>query len=175
MPALRVASLAIFLGWSEFVSAQSAGGQSTRVWIFTTTECPIANRYVPEIKRLADKFAPLGVKFTMVYPVPSDTDDLVKAHLAKFQIGLPSTRDPGFALVRHSKVTVTPEVAVVDELNRVLYRGRIDDRFVDFGKERMEPTTRDLENALSAIAGGKPVPVSTTNAAGCYLSDLLKQ
>jgi Redoxin len=155
-------------------AAGQASASGTRVWVFTTTECPIANRYVPEIKRLADKFGPHGVKFSMVYPVPSDSDAMVREHLAKFQIGLPFTRDPGFAMVKRTKVTVAPEVAVLDDVSRVVYRGRIDDRLVDFGKERPQPTSRDLENALDAIVAGKPVPVAETRAVGCYLTDLLK-
>jgi hypothetical protein len=154
------------------VRLSSAG--TVRVWVFTTTECPIANRYVPEIKRLAERFAPQGVKFTMVYPVPSDSDAMVREHVAKFQIELPFTRDPGFAMVKATGVTVAPEAAVLDELGRVIYRGRIDDRFVDFGKERPAPTTRDLESALQAAVAGRPVPVAETRAVGCYLADLLK-
>ena len=77
-------------------------------------------------------------------------------------------------MVKATKVTVAPEVAVLDGVNRVLYRGRVDDRFVDFGKERMAPTSHDLENALTAIVAGKPVAVPQTRAVGCFLADLLK-
>ena len=155
-------------------AAEQSRTAIARVWVFTTTECPIANRYVPEIKRLADQFAARGVKFTMVYPVPSDSDVMVREHLAKYQIDLPFTRDPGFAKVKLTGVTVAPEVAVLDESNRVLYLGRIDDRVVDFGKERPAPTTRDLEGALAAIVAGTPIPISRTRAVGCFLADLLK-
>ena len=155
-------------------AARPSIAATVRVWVFTTTDCPIANRYVPEIKRLAEKFAPQGVKFTMVYPVPSDSDAMVRDHRAKFQIDLAFTRDKEFAMVKATKVTVTPEVAVLDERNRVLYRGRIDDRFVDFGKERSAATTHDLENALEAVVSGKPVAIAETRAVGCYLTDLLK-
>jgi hypothetical protein len=159
---------------ADRTAARQSSAATVRVLVFTTTECPIANRYVPEIKRLADKFAPQGVKFTIVYPVPSDSDAMVQEHLAKFQIDLASTRDPGFAMVKATKVSVAPEVAVLDDVNRVLYRGRIDDRYVDFGKERPAPTSHDLENALTAIVAGKPVAVPQTRAVGCFLADLLK-
>ena len=171
MGRLLFASSASLIGAVMAVAAQAP---VTRVLVFTTTECPIANRYVPEIKRLADVFAARGVKFTLVYPVPSDSDAMVQEHLAKFQIAMPFTRDKDLAMVKAAKVTVAPEVAVFDERNRVLYHGRIDDRFVDFGKERMAPTTHDLERALDAVVSGRPVPVAETRAVGCYLSDLLK-
>ena len=59
-------------------------------------------------------------------------------------------------------------------MRNVLYRGRIDDRYIEFGKDRPEPTVRDLERALDAIIAGKPVPVRETRAIGCILSDLIK-
>jgi hypothetical protein len=71
-------------------------------------------------------------------------------------------------------VTVTPEVAILDAAGTLLYRGRIDDRYISFGKDRPQPTVRDLERSLDAVLAGKPVPVKETRAIGCILSDLVK-
>ena len=68
-----------------------------------------------------------------------------------------------------AEVTVTPEAAVFLPDGRELYRGRIDDRYVDFGKERPTPTTRDLDEVLVSVLGGKPVASSVTRAIGCYI------
>lgn len=144
------------------------------VYVFTTTDCPIANRYAPEIKRLAERFRDKGVAFRLVYPVPGDSEAMVREHIGKFAYDVPFVRDVTLELVHRTGVSVTPEVAVESAKGRILYRGRIDDRYVDFGKERPAPTTHDLENALDAIVAGKPVPVRETRAVGCYLSDLLK-
>jgi hypothetical protein len=94
--------------------------------------------------------------------------------VARYLIDWPFVRDPGFAMVKQTGVTVAPEAAVLDERNQVLYRGRIDDRFVDFGKERPSPSRHDLEDALAAIVAGKPAPIAQTRAVGCFLADLLK-
>ena len=75
--------------------------------------------------------------------------------------------------VRLTGVTVTPEVAVMQG-ERVLYRGRIDDRYVAFGVERPKATTHDLEDALTAAIAGKPIANRETRAIGCILSDLVK-
>jgi hypothetical protein len=58
--------------------------------------------------------------------------------------------------------------------DRLLYRGRIDDRYVDLGRERPQPTSHDLESALIALIAGKPVAVRETRAIGCILADLVK-
>jgi len=55
---------------------------------------------------------------------------------------------------------------------RMVYRGRIDNWHVAFGKARPAPTTRDLEAILEAVVEGKPVTSTTTPAIGCFISDL---
>jgi thiol-disulfide isomerase/thioredoxin len=145
--------------------------QLTTVLVFTTTDCPIANRYAPEIQRLAAKFG--AVKFVMVYPVATDTPELIDAHRKTFAYAMDFIRDEKHELVKKTGVTVTPEVAVMKD-GRLLYRGRIDDRYVDFGRDRPQPTVRDLERSLDAILAGRPVPVAETRAVGCILSDLVK-
>jgi hypothetical protein len=141
------------------------------VFVFTTTDCPISNRYAPEIQRLVTKFG--TVKFVMVYPVASDTPEWIDAHRKKFAYAMEFRRDEKHELVKKTGVTVTPEVAVMKD-GRMVYRGRIDDRYVDFGNDRPQPTVRDLERSLDAIIAGRPVPVSQTRAVGCILSDLIK-
>ena len=143
------------------------------VLVFTTTDCPISNRYAPEIKRLTEKFAGKA-EFILVYPAPADSDAAIREHLGKFGYTNTWRRDDGQKLVKQTGVTVTPEVAVLNADQRVLYRGRIDDRYVAFGVDRPQPTVRDLERSLEAILAGKPVPLAETPAIGCFLSDLVK-
>ena len=147
--------------------------QLTTVLVFTTTDCPISNRYAPEIKRLATRFDG-QVRFRLVYPVPSDSEASIREHVKKFGYTLQWERDTRQALVRKTGVTVTPEVAIVDSAGKLLYRGRIDDRYIEFGKDRPQPTVRDLERSLEAVIAGKPVPVAETRAIGCFISDLVK-
>jgi len=149
-------------------------GARAHVLVFTTTDCPISNRYAPEITRLAAAYAARGVRFWIVYPVPADTPEKIRAHVERFGLGLPVARDTAFALVRRTGVTVTPEVAVIDARGEMAYRGRVDDRYVDFGVDRPAPTTRDLDQALTSLLAGRPVEPKTTRAVGCILSDLLK-
>ena len=149
-------------------------GARAHVLVFTTTDCPISNRYAPEIRRLAAAWAERGVRFWIVYPVPGDTPEKIRAHVTQFGLDLPVARDTKFELVRHTGATVTPEVAVIDGEGAMAYRGRVDDRYVDFGVDRPEPTTRDLAAALTNLLAGRPIEPKTTRAVGCFLTDLLK-
>jgi hypothetical protein len=114
------------------------------------------------------------VRFWVVYPVAGDTPDKIRTHVTQFGLNLPIARDTRAALVSRTGVTVTPEVAVIDRQGQVAYRGRVDDRYVDFGVDRPAPTTRDLDQALENLLAGRPIEPKTTRAVGCILSDLLK-
>ena len=149
-------------------------GTRAHVLVFTTTDCPISNRYAPEIQRLAAAYRERGIQFWLVYPVPGDTPDKIRAHAAQFGFELPIARDTRAELVKHTAVTVTPEVAVITAGGDVAYRGRVDDRYVDFGRDRPAPTTRDLDQALTNLLAGRAIEPKTTRAVGCILSDFLK-
>ena len=82
-----------------------------------------------------------------------------------------AVRDPGHTLVSRAQVHVTPEAAVFLPDGKLVYHGQIDDRYIDFGKDRLEPTKRDLEGKLEAIIKGEPVTPSSTRAIGCYIAD----
>ncbi len=43
-----------------FATAPLSAAEPIRVLVFTTTDCPISNRYAPEIQRLAAKFSERG-------------------------------------------------------------------------------------------------------------------
>jgi thiol-disulfide isomerase/thioredoxin len=155
-----------------FAIAPLSAAEPIRVLVFTTTDCPISNRYAPEIQRLAAKFS-AKVKFVLVYPVPTDSPAMIREHAKKFAYSIETLRDTDRKLVKQTGVTVTPEVAVMVG-DTMVYRGRIDDRYIELGKERLQPTQRDLESALDALMTGKRVAQRDTRAVGCILADLLK-
>jgi hypothetical protein len=150
---------------------------TTNILIFVTTDCPISSRYAPEIKRLAGQYTvPSITNVWLVFPVPSDikNPERIRRHLAEFDYGASALLDTRQSLVKLAGVTVTPEAAAIDPKGQVVYRGRIDDRYIALGNERLVPTTRDLEDVMKLAALENPVTPRRTTAVGCYLSDLLK-
>lgn len=146
-----------------------AGGEPARVvFIFVRHDCPISNRYAPLLNRLHSRYAPRGIRFWMVHADPEVSVDVIRAHREEYALELPVLRDTRQSLVRASKASVTPE-ATVFVSGKQVYRGRIDDRYVDFGKERASPGRHDLEEALQNVLEGRPVQVPVTRAVGCYI------
>ena len=136
--------------------------------IFVATQCPIANRYVPEIKRLQESFASNGVSFYLVYPDPDATPADIREHMHSYDLNGTPLRDPKHNLVRLAQAQVTPEAAVFLGTN-LLYHGRIDDRYPAFGVDRGAPTERNLEQALDAVTKGQATPMQSKPAVGCVI------
>jgi hypothetical protein len=154
---------------------QAPAGTKAIVFLFTSTDCPISNRYAPEVRRIVERFAPQGVVFRLVYPSPSENAAAIREHMKAFSYegATDALRDTKLALVKFSGATITPEAAVYAG-GRIVYRGRIDDRYVDLGLERPAPTKHDLADALAAVVAGKPVRQATTQAVGCFIADLAR-
>jgi len=142
------------------------------VFIFTRVDCPVSNRYAPEIKRIFQEFRPRGVAFYLVYPDPDQATEGIIQHMKEYDYPFRALRDTKHDLVARSGATVTPEAAVFLQNGELAYCGRIDDWYADFGKARAAPTQRDLRTALRAVLAGRAAPSPTGKAVGCYISDL---
>jgi hypothetical protein len=147
------------------------GENKASALIFITTDCPIANGYAPEINRLVSYYSSRGMTFCLVHVDPAVTTEQARKHAADFGFDCPVVLDPHHVVVKAVGATVTPEAAVIMPDLELAYLGRIDDKHVDFGKKRAEPSHRDLQNALDAIVAGKPVPIARTKAVGCFMPD----
>ncbi len=139
------------------------------VLIFVSIDCPISNRYAPEIQRLQARFAKEGVAFWLVQPDTEVPVAKTREYLKEFGYSMELLRDSKRALVKLAGATVTPEAAVFAPGGKLVYRGRIDNRYVAFGKSRPAPTERDLEETLEALLAGKPIAKSSAPAIGCHI------
>ena len=142
------------------------------VLVFVRRDCPIANRYAPTLRTLHENYMPQGADFYLVYPDPNTHRSQIENHLREYGLNMPALHDPRHVLVDLAEASVTPEAAVFDRRGDLVYHGRIDDRYVEFGKARAEATSHDLQAAIQAAVADEPVTVSATEAVGCYISDL---
>jgi hypothetical protein len=152
------------------VARLEASGAKAIVLFFLATDCPISNRYVPEIDRLEKKFAGKPVDFWLVYPNATETIQGVLHHQAAFSLVGGTLVKPSPWFVAQTQATITPEAAIlVQEAAgwRRVYAGRIDNRYVDIGKERPQATRHDLEDAVEAVLAHQPVVAAGGPPVGC--------
>jgi len=150
-------------------TAAEFGREKATVLLFVATDCPNSNTYQPIVAHLYREYSPRGVAFFNVYSDPAENASTVGKHDADFEVPFRALLDPRQTLARETGARSTPEVVVLGRDGQQLYRGRIDNRFVEFGKTRYQPTENDLQEALDAILQGKPVPHPVTKTLGCAI------
>ena len=82
------------------------------VFIFVSNECPVANRYAPEIERLHKQYTSNQIAFFVVHADPSETPASIDKHTHDFGYTCQVLRDADQRLAHKAGVKVTPEAAV---------------------------------------------------------------
>ena len=141
------------------------------VLVFVRTDCPVSNRYAPVIQTLAARHSG-KVAFWLVYPSKAESPEMIRKHEQDFGYKLPAVRDLQRVLAKQSQVQITPEVAVFDANRKLVYHGRIDNLYEDFGRARSAATTHELDAAIESAVNGKTPPPDSAPAVGCFISDL---
>jgi hypothetical protein len=151
------------------------GGTRATVLIFTRTDCPIANRLLPTVERLRAAYEPKSIRFWLVFVDPSEPAAAIRQHLTAFDQHSTAIRDPRHELVKMTGATRTPEAAVFiheGPASRLVYRGRIDNRYIDVGRARPKPSSHDQDALDAALAGEVSGPPRITQPVGCIIADL---
>jgi hypothetical protein len=151
----------------ELFPFESDGARAS-VFIFLMKDCPISNRYAPEIMRIAQEYQAKRIRFYLVY-----VDDVrgLEKHLVEYGLAdLTTIFDDQRRLVKATGVQTAPESAVIGTKGEILYRGRIDNLYAAMGKPRRQVTEHDLRDALDAIYDGRPISTPRTTAIGCFIS-----
>jgi hypothetical protein len=155
------------------ITSLAAAGTEAIVLFFVASDCPVSNRYLPELRRIEDKFSAQHVVFWFVYPNVGETVEAVRRHQADYGMETNILLDPRHQLVALTHARVTPESAILvpqhagAESLRAVYHGRIDDRYLQIGQERPAATQHDLERAIADVLQHRSVQQPDGPAVGC--------
>jgi len=141
------------------------------VLIFVRTDCPISNRYAPLIQQMSEKYVK-EAHFYLVFPDKAESAKSIQAYLEEYHYSLQPLADPNHALAAKSGVKVTPEAAVYDAKRNLVYHGRIDNLYQEFGKTRRAATTHELADAIDAASRGSRPATESAAGIGCFIADV---
>ena len=112
-----------------------------------------------------------GVSLYGVLSNPAITWQASSDFVDDFGIAFPVILDSAGDLAMRLGPRVTSEAFAISTADRIVYRGRIDDRFAAVGKLRTRVASHDLKDVVDALAaGGEPQPYET-EAVGCFHHD----
>ncbi|WP_158941587.1 redoxin domain-containing protein [Granulicella sp. S190] len=157
----------------EPVTSLASSGVAAVVLFFAATDCPLSNRYLPEIRRIEQKFYSRHIVVWIVYPNFGETSVGVKQHEAAYGVEDHVLLDPNHQLVALAHAKVTPESAVLipetadAKMFRTVYHGRVDDRYLRLGLEKPIAAQHDLERAIEAALQKRAVEQPGGPAVGC--------
>ncbi|MEX0676730.1 MAG: redoxin domain-containing protein [Pirellulales bacterium] len=143
-----------------------AQGRQATVLVCLSIECPISNEYMPTINKIADAYCKRGVNFIGINPGGGQSLDEMADYARKHSLTFPFVKDAGGKVSRRLLYSVTPEVRLFDAGGKLVYSGRIDDRYRRGGATDKN-VAKDLEVALDEVLAGKPVSSSRTKPVGC--------
>lgn len=149
--------------------------KNINVFVFVAEECPICIYMTKSLAGISESYSDRA-NFFLVFPLKSSslktaTAFKTKSKLADYTV----TMDKKQALVKKLGAKITPEVIVTDNSDSILYKGRINDAYLEPGKRRHIYKSHDLSTALSLLVNEKQVPQPWKPAVGCYITIEKKQ
>ena len=140
------------------------------VYAFVSEECPISIFMASSLKAVAERYAD-KVNFYLVFPFLTSTNKTATAFKTKNQLTRFITKvDKDQQITRKLSATVTPEVIITGANETILYKGRINDAYLQPGQRKHIYANNDLAAALENITNGREMPKPWKRAVGCYIT-----
>lgn len=145
-------------------SLKSLAGKNGTVLLFIAVQCPVSNAYNERMEKLAEDYKAKGIAVIGINANAAEDATAVKAHAAEHKLSFPILKDPGNKIADRLGASVTPEAYFIDQNNKLLYHGRIDN-----ARNAAQVETSDLRNALDSALAGKAVEKTEAKAFGCSI------
>jgi peroxiredoxin len=127
-------------------------GVRPAVLVFLSSYCTISSRYLPELNALAETAQKANVDFYGVFSDPQLSWGDIRKIRDDYGLTFPILFDVSGDIASRLEPLVTPEAFVVGADDRIIYRGRIDNRFADIGKLRNKITKFELSETIHRVA-----------------------
>ena len=129
----------------------------------------MARFYAVRLEELAKRFSDKHVRFVGIHSNLQDSPTDLQRFAKELDLSFPQVKDRDQAIAREMGATRTAEVVVTDALQKVLYRGRVDDQYSP-GVKRSGPTKNELEEAIKNILSGETPVTKQTEPVGCLIT-----
>jgi len=141
------------------------------LYVFLAWNCPISNRYIPTLNKIAEDLIPRGLSMQGYFGWNACSANRLEMWKKDFNPHFPVRRDDTYGRMRtRLRARTTPE-AIVHFDGKVAYRGRIDDRYQGWGRFRQEATKSELGQVLEAALAGRHIDVEWPRPLGCAIDE----
>jgi hypothetical protein len=141
---------------------------SPKVVIMLSPECPLCLNYTKDITDLIIDYND-DIHFYGIVAGSHYSTLEVDSFLNSYNLPLDIIYDPDFNLTSQLNATITPEVFLIDEHNKILYQGLFDNWLGELGRRRQVITEHYLKDAIDSYLVGSTIEIPNTKAIGCFI------
>lgn len=154
----------------SLTAAYSQAQKKLTVYVFMAEECPVCNYVAKSLQSTSIKYKD-EVNFVAVFPQRLSNIKTASLFKKKYNLDLFTIEiDKEQKITSKLNASVTPEVIIVDDLNNILYQGRINDSYAAPGRIRHGRVKEDLKEALQLILQEKEVLKPWPEPVGCFIT-----
>jgi thioredoxin-related protein len=138
--------------------------------VFTCNHCPYAKAVWPRVIRLGKYAIEKGIHVVAINPnihpnYPDDAPAEMSKKMKEWEIPFPYLIDDTQKIAKAFDAQCTPDIYLFDASQKLVYHGRIDDNW----QEEAKVTKEELKEAITNLAGGKPVAEKQFPSIGCSI------
>ncbi len=153
----------------QIINFKELKNNKASIVVFFDPECPICQKYTKNLTDLSKKYESEKIKLYVVYPFKVLEEASLKEFRQEFRFDLPIIFDPKRKLLKKFNGKYSPEVFLLDNKQKTLYHGAIDNWFYGLGRNREKPTEFYLLDALEKYKNREEIKVKYIEPVGCML------
>ena len=155
---------------SKILSLDDVKGENGTLIMFICNHCPYVIHYHHEIKRLAGDYVEIlnmvAISSNDIENYPQDGPDKMSELWKDLGLSFPYLFDSTQEIAKKYKAECTPEFYLFNRSQQLVYRGRLDESSPNSG---IEPTGKDLRDAIDNLIGGKEINSNQLPSMGCNI------
>ena len=141
------------------------------LFVFLSPECPLCKNYTTVLNKISQDFSRDSFVIIGIVSGKSYSTEEVNSFKKEFSVDFQLFIDPAKKLTNYLKATITPEVVLINEKGKLIYRGAIDDWVTDLGKNKLRPEKEYLRLAVTQYINHQPISIKKTKPKGCYINE----
>ena len=141
------------------------------LFVFLSPECPLCKNYTTVLNKITKDFPFDSLTIIGIISGKDYSAEEVNSFKKEFSVDFPLFIDPAKKLTNYLEATITPEVVLMNEKGKLIYRGAIDDWVTDLGKNKLRPEKEYLRLAVTQYINHQPISIKKTKPKGCYINE----
>ena len=154
----------------QMYASSSLSNDKPSLIMVICNHCPYVIHYHNEIQRLASDYAEIlnmvAISSNDIENYPQDGPDKMSELWKDLGLSFPYLFDSTQEIAKKYKAECTPEFYLFNRSQQLVYRGRLDESSPNSG---IEPTGKDLRDAIDNLIGGKEINSNQLPSMGCNI------